>query len=68
MKKFDSDLMFRRSSACLPNPSPSCVEVSTGGGEIVVRDSKDPSGGTLVFTKDEWLAFVAGVKKGEFDV
>jgi hypothetical protein len=35
----------------------------------VVRDSKDPERRTsLVFTRDEWTAFVAGVKNGEFDL
>ena len=35
---------------------------------IGVRDSKDPSGPVLVFTRSEWQAFVAGVKTGEFDL
>jgi len=44
-----------------------CVEVSREE-DIAVRDSKDPSGGALSFTRDEWDAFVKGVKAGEFDV
>jgi Domain of unknown function (DUF397) len=32
-----------------------------------VRDSKDPAGGVLVFTRAEWLAFLGGAKDGEFD-
>jgi len=35
---------------------------------IAVRDSKDTSGPVLVFTRDEWDAFVAGAKDGEFDL
>jgi hypothetical protein len=33
-----------------------------------VRDSKTPDGPKLAFTADEWLAFTAGVKAGEFDL
>ncbi|WP_432924810.1 DUF397 domain-containing protein [Microbispora sp. CA-135349] len=35
-----------------------------GGG---VRDSKDPDRPKLLFTPTEWLAFIGGVKAGEFD-
>ena len=34
---------------------------------ILMRDSKDPDGPVLAFTEDEWRAFIAGVKDGEFD-
>ena len=36
-------------------------------GAVAVRDSKDPEGPKLVFTPDEWRAFAAGVRDGEFD-
>lgn len=47
-----------------------CVEVGrTSDGPVVVRDSKDPERrASLVFTAEEWAAFVAGVKNGEFDL
>ncbi|MEU9834316.1 DUF397 domain-containing protein [Streptosporangium sp. NPDC048047] len=46
-----------------------CVEVAPlDGGRVGVRDSKDRSGPVLVFTPDEWDAFVGGVKDGEFDL
>ncbi len=32
-----------------------------------LRDSKDPDGPKLFFTRSEWDAFVGGVKLGEFD-
>jgi len=35
---------------------------------IGVRDSKDPDGGVLMFAPEEWRAFVARVKDGEFDL
>jgi hypothetical protein len=34
---------------------------------ILMRDSKNPDGPVLAFTEDEWRAFIAGVKDGEFD-
>ena len=45
-----------------------CVEVtSLPGGKIGVRNSKDSAGPVLRFTPDEWRAFLAGVRNGEFD-
>jgi hypothetical protein len=44
------------------------VEVAFVGGAIAVRDSKNPAGPALVFTSEEWDAFVAGAKDGEFDL
>ncbi len=35
---------------------------------IVVRDSKNPEAGQLIFTPAEWEAFTAGVRDGEFDI
>ncbi len=46
-----------------------CVEVAdlpTGG--RAVRDSKNPTGGILIFTASEWFAFTAGVRAGDFDI
>ncbi|GAA3090554.1 DUF397 domain-containing protein [Streptosporangium carneum] len=46
-----------------------CVEVALlSGDRRGVRDSKDPSGPALVFTRPGWGAFVSGVKRGEFDI
>lgn len=44
-----------------------CVEVARVQGHLAVRDSKNPSGGSLVFTPSEWDAFTKGVRAGEFD-
>lgn len=45
----------------------SCVEVASNlPGIIAVRDSKDRQGPALVFTPDEWTAFLAGVRAEEF--
>jgi hypothetical protein len=46
-----------------------CVEVGRSPeGAVVVRDTKDVTRRPLTFTDDEWLAFLAGVKSGEFDL
>ncbi|MFL6116506.1 MAG: DUF397 domain-containing protein [Catenulispora sp.] len=50
------------------NGSGACVETSSiRPDEICVRNSRDPEGPILRFTKREWDAFLAGVKSGEFD-
>jgi hypothetical protein len=49
--------------------SAGCVEVATAGDTILVRDSKDPSGPTLIFSsRAEWEAFLAGARAGQFDI
>ena len=45
----------------------SCVGVVLDD-EVTVVDTKTAAGPELHFTRDEWAAFVAGVKAGEFDV
>jgi hypothetical protein len=48
--------------------SAGCVEVATVERVVGVRDSKDRQGPVLVFRFDEWDAFLAGVRDGEFDL
>lgn len=43
-----------------------CVEVAFGG-DILVRHSARRHEKPLRFSRDEWDAFVKGVKAGEFD-
>ena len=45
-----------------------CVEVATIDRVVGVRDSKDREGPVLVFTDEEWNAFLAGVQDGEFEL
>lgn len=47
----------------------SCFEIARlVTNRVGVRDTKDKgSGPVLVFNQDEWTAFTAGVKAGEFD-
>jgi hypothetical protein len=44
-----------------------CVELAAVDGGVAVRDSKDPDGRVLHFTRGEMLAFLQGAKAGEFD-
>ncbi|MEU6717582.1 DUF397 domain-containing protein [Nonomuraea sp. NPDC046802] len=48
----------------------SCVEVMRRpDNHILVRDTKDQGEGpVLTFTPDEWLAFLDGASKGEFNL
>lgn len=50
------------------NPSGNCVELAKlPGGEIALRNSRDPEGPALVYTRDEISMFLFGAKDGEFD-
>ena len=46
-----------------------CVEiaVTTDKDKIAMRDSKDPDGPILVYTPNEFSAFLDGARNGEFD-
>lgn len=45
-----------------------CVEIAVlPGGEIAVRNSRDPQGPALIYTYAEIEAFFQGAKDGEFD-
>jgi predicted secreted Zn-dependent protease len=57
-------VMWRRSSYTGANGN--CVEVAQLPAVVAVRDSKDPDGPRLACSPQEWRAFVAGVKAGEF--
>jgi hypothetical protein len=42
-----------------------CVEIATNlPGIVAMRDSKDPNGPKLIFTREQWAAFVGRVKDG----
>jgi hypothetical protein len=45
-----------------------CVEVAAlPDGGVAVRDSKDRAGAVLEYTRDEWITFVDGLRRGVFD-
>ena len=55
---------WRKSSYSSNNGN--CAEVARNlPGIVAVRDSKNPGGAALVFTADEWQAFLSGVRDGE---
>ena len=55
-----------RSSLSFSNGN--CVEVAElSGGSVAVRNSRDPEGPVLTFTRGEWEAFLGGARLGEFD-
>jgi hypothetical protein len=63
--KNDAHSGYLRSSFC---GSGDCVEVTRlSNGNVAVRDSKNRQQAGLVYTADEWLAFLRGAKAGEFD-
>jgi hypothetical protein len=61
-----SDARWIRSRACSAD---GCVEVAhLAGGNVAVRDSKDAGKPAHVFDREEWSAFITGVKSGDFDL
>lgn len=45
-----------------------CVEARLVANRVEVRNSKRPAGAIVCFTPAEWRAFVAGVRRGLFDL
>ena len=60
--------VWRKSSYSSGNGG-QCVEVARNLADLVaVRDSKNPAGPALVFTPQEWRAFLDGVRADEFSL
>jgi Domain of unknown function (DUF397) len=57
-------MAWRKSTASV---SGECVEVCFNGRSVLMRDSKNQEGPVLSFAQSEWMAFVTGVRSGEFD-
>jgi len=60
------DKDFKTASFSKNNPK-TCVAVAIKPDGVAVRNSNDSAKDTVFFTRDEWSAFVKGVKNNEFD-
>jgi hypothetical protein len=61
-----SDVTWQKSRRS--NSQGNCVEIAAlPDGGAAVRNSRDPQGPALVYTKAEMEALILGVKDGEFD-
>lgn len=49
------------------NPSGSCVELAEVPGAVAVRNSRDKGGPALIYPRAAMIAFLRGLKSGEFD-
>jgi len=50
-------------------PQGNCVELAAlPDGGVALRNSRDPQGPALVYSREEINAFLDGVKDGEFDL
>ena len=65
----DADVAWHISTESA-NAGGQCVEaglINDDSGRVAVRHSLEPAGPVITYTRDEWIAFVQGVRKGEFD-
>ena len=44
-----------------------CVQVASAAAGVAMRDSKDPDGPILLYTRTEFKAFLDGARNGDFD-
>ncbi len=59
-----STVCWRKSSRS--SDTSNCVEVTATRSAVAVRDSKHPTGGTLILTPHAWTAFTTALRNGEF--
>jgi hypothetical protein len=65
VEQTDSLTWFKSSASS----SGACVEVAhVPGGGVALRDTKDRAKPAHFYTREEWAAFLAGAKNGEFDL
>lgn len=51
-----------RKSSYSDNGGSACVETASDGGMVLVRDTTDRQGGTLVFGTEAWQAFLGTLR------
>ena len=62
----DSSMRWRKATGSSATGS-ECVEVADLGPGTAVRDSKNPTGPTLAFSRAEWTAFTSRIRTGKLD-
>ena len=60
-----ADIAWRKSTT---SGTGDCVEIAFTAGAVLVRNSQDPLGPALSFSRSEWTAFLAGAQRGEFNL
>lgn len=63
MAESTGPLDWRRARHCSGG---SCVEVAKDGDRYLIRGTRHPGSSPLQVDADEWAAFVAGIKDGDF--
>ena len=60
-----SNLNWRKSKRSMNNGN--CAEISSAGGVVMVRDTKDKQGAMLRYPAASWLGFIREARVGGFD-
>ncbi|TDC97499.1 DUF397 domain-containing protein [Actinomadura sp. 7K507] len=68
MREHDLHPARWRTSSYSSGQGTECVEVAKLRREVAARDSKDPSGPVLGFSRGEWRVFLDEVKSGALDL
>lgn len=68
MTQFDISRLEWHTSTRTANSGANCVEVAMAEPAVFVRDSKDRAGPVLAFGVAGWVAFMAAVHSGMFDL
>jgi len=56
-----------RRTSTYSGPSGECVQIAElADGVWAVRDSKNPTGPTLIVTPTQWTTFTTGIRNGKF--
>lgn len=55
-------ILWKKSTRSSGSAGSNCVEVGSGTGPVLVRDTKDRSGGTLAVSADAWTGFLSTLR------